>query len=206
MKSGRPLLQLHLGFDVAGVVRLERLPPLKRVRREVAGAPAVCLGGGAGLAEVADEVFSAGELAPLDMMCTTGTLQGEGKTCGSRAHHRATPARWIEIASSVEASHVVQHPRQAHPLEGRVERSFLDTGEVVKCVEYRFGDGLSAGEVDHVHGLAVDAVGEQQNLEGVVFCVAVDPASGQVGLAVGLDVYAEYTQSFLLSRRGGGQR
>ena len=76
----QPRLDAKLHLNVPGVVFLEQRPFLRVVPREVPGAPAVLLGGTAGLTEVFDEVGAFFHFLLVQLQHRAHTLEGQRQT------------------------------------------------------------------------------------------------------------------------------
>ena len=165
--------------------------------REVPCPAAVCLGGLAGYAEVADERLALGHLLAVQLQYRTDPLKGQRQTHIRSPNERAFPGGRVKIiadrvpvnAVGTEMLRIVpaQPSRQAYSLKGCVIGPLGDT-----IVREGFDDlirhGIAGHQVVHDDLAAVHGHAEEQDFKIGRFGVLVNAALLQIDTGESLQV------------------
>ena len=183
------LLNAHLRFHVPQVICFEQRPLFRRVLRQVAGATAVCFGGSTGLAEIADQLLAFAQLLLIQRQRRAHAHQRQRQAEVCRPDHGAVPLCRIKELVVRQS----QIPGQAHALKVGVKRPLGNT-LIRKRREDFLRDMLTAGQIDHLHGVVVHRIAKQQNFKIRRFAVAIDRGFIQVNAGIGFYIKADVVQ------------
>ena len=175
----------RLGLHVADVVLFERQPPVRGVRRKIAGTLTVGLCGRAGLAEIPDQFLALGQLLLFQPQHRACAFQRKRQAHRCGPDHGAAPRLRIEVLPGG----IAEKPGEADAFESGVIRPFGD-GVVFQRGDDLRREPLSVREIDLLNGSAVCAVGKKQNFKIRGFRVPVDARFRKVNAAVRFQVAA----------------
>ena len=178
---GEPSLNGHFSLHISDVVLFESQPLIRGVSWKVTGALTVGFCRRTGLTEIFDEFLALGQLLLFKPKHGTDTLKGKRQTHRGSPNHGAAPGFRVKVIPCG----IPQMSGQTDAFKVGIEGPF-DNGIVRQCRNDLGGNLLTAGKVDQLNGIAVYAVGKEQNFKYGRLHIAIHPGLGEILIAVGL--------------------
>ena len=181
---------MPFGFHVADIVLPENRPLGGVVLRQVAGAPAVGLGGLAGAAEVADQRSALTHFGFVlrQLQGFARVLQAGGQPAVHGVYHAVLPLVEPVLTLGLWQLKVFA---QAPPFKGGIPRALGDAGVKQQRLHAVKGKGSGFGQVQQLHAVVVRGKAAKQNLKVGVLGVAVCAHRADVLRAVGFQINRE---------------